>query len=171
MHSFSFSVQETPSSIMPPSAPTDEFDEILQDVEAMVSSEGLEKNSERSAALFSSIQNDANNVIHRMQNLPNRIREPIRTYHQKIAERRRQIDEGEKENAALVESNEKLRESVRRCQQKVQNLREAIFLMENATAEQEKVVDAIHARSSTLERIAKTTRCAYPQRDADSSEN
>ncbi|VDO55304.1 unnamed protein product [Haemonchus placei] len=33
MHSFSFSVQETPSSIMPPTVTPDEFDEILQDVE------------------------------------------------------------------------------------------------------------------------------------------
>ncbi|KAK6057082.1 hypothetical protein COOONC_05403 [Cooperia oncophora] len=89
MNSFSFSLQEMPSSVMPSSITADEFDGVLQDVEIPLDT--LVRNFERRTALFSAIQNDAKKVSSRIQNLPKRVADPINSTREVIAARKLQL--------------------------------------------------------------------------------
>ncbi|KAK6026520.1 hypothetical protein OSTOST_07502 [Ostertagia ostertagi] len=170
MHSFSYSIQEMPSSIMPASTTSDEFDGVLQDVEICM--ETLMRNSERRTALFSTIQSDARKVSCRLQNLPNRIKTPIDSMRAAVDNRKIQMKEKEREISALENhKNELQQENVFRISAKIEKLRERECLMDGVMSEYEKNMNLIREGSVILQKIGKRTNVAHTSRVADLSES
>ncbi|CAJ0599095.1 unnamed protein product [Cylicocyclus nassatus] len=159
MNSFSYSLQEAPSTITQ-SLP-DEFERIIMELKGY-SMDVFGRKYENRANTFTTVRVETKKVCCRAQDLLMKFKEPIDAMQEKIVNATHNLAINKEEGKSLEKRNLAVEEDVQRKQEVVDDLKERESLTKAIIVDNNESMELIKSGSNVIRRIEKRCPCPNP---------